>query len=109
MTLPNPQHVDILRYVLTMNMPETRDSDFTWKDYQGRVNNELAANLGNYVNRVVQFTHKNFGGVAPEVSQEVRSQVSGGSGTRQGPSRRVGEGQARTLMRFVFVTPRPIS
>ena len=54
-----------------MNMPETRDSDFTWKDYQGRVNNELAANLGNYVNRVVQFTHKilRWHGL-PNVSQE---------------------------------------
>ena len=63
---PEPQHVDILRYVLTMNMPETRDSEFTWKDYQARVNNELAANLGNYVNRVVQFVHKNFNGKIPE-------------------------------------------
>jgi methionyl-tRNA synthetase len=66
---PEPQHVDILRYVLTMNMPETRDSDFTWKDYQARVNNELAANLGNYVNRVVQFTHKNFDGKVPDASK----------------------------------------
>ena len=65
-----PQHVDILRYVLTMNMPETRDSDFTWKDYQGRVNNELAANLGNYVNRVVQFAHKNFEGILPDASEK---------------------------------------
>lgn len=60
-----PQHIDILRYVLTMNMPETRDSDFTWKDYQARVNNELAAILGNYVNRVVQFAHKHFGAAMP--------------------------------------------
>ncbi|MBU3742623.1 MAG: methionine--tRNA ligase, partial [Candidatus Kapabacteria bacterium] len=64
-TFPLPQHVDILRYVLTMNMPETRDSDFTWNDYQARVNNELAAILGNYVNRVVQFAHKNFQGAVP--------------------------------------------
>lgn len=62
---PEPQHVDILRYVLAMNMPETRDSDFTWSDYQARVNNELAAILGNYVNRVVQFAHKNFEGAMP--------------------------------------------
>lgn len=62
-----PQHIDILRYVLTMNMPETRDSDFTWKDYQARVNNELAAILGNYVNRVVQFAHKHFEGAMPHL------------------------------------------
>ncbi len=62
---PEPQHVDILRYVLTMNMPETKDSDFTWRDYQARTNNELAAILGNYVNRVVQFTIRNFDGAVP--------------------------------------------
>ncbi|MGA0833044.1 MAG: methionine--tRNA ligase [Candidatus Kapaibacteriota bacterium] len=62
---PEAQHVDILRYVLTMNMPETKDSDFTWRDYQARTNNELAAILGNYVNRVVQFTIKNFNGAVP--------------------------------------------
>ena len=64
-----PQHVDILRYVLTMNMPETKDSDFTWRDYQARTNNELAAILGNYVNRVLQFTHKNFEGTVPDVER----------------------------------------
>lgn len=64
-----PQHVDILRYVLTMNMPETKDSDFTWRDYQARTNNELAAILGNYVNRVLQFTHKNFDGKIPTSSK----------------------------------------
>ena len=62
---PEPQHSDILRYVLTMNMPETRDSDFTWRDVQARTNNELAAILGNYVNRVAQFTHKQFSGAVP--------------------------------------------
>ena len=62
---PEPQHKDIVRYVLTMNMPETRDSDFTWKDYQARTNNELAAILGNYVNRVMLFVQKNFNSVVP--------------------------------------------
>lgn len=62
---PEEQHVDILRYVLTMNMPETKDSDFTWRDYQARTNNELAAILGNYVNRVMQFAYKNFDGKVP--------------------------------------------
>ncbi len=62
---PEKQHVDVIRYVLTMNMPESKDSDFTWRDYQARTNNELAAILGNYVNRVMTFVHKNFGGVVP--------------------------------------------
>lgn len=62
---PERQHIDIVRYVLTMNMPETKDSDFAWRDYQARTNNELAAILGNYVNRVMTFAHKNFGGSVP--------------------------------------------
>lgn len=62
---PEAQHRDIVRYVLTMNMPETKDSDFTWRDYQARTNNELAAILGNYVNRVMQFVQKNFAGTVP--------------------------------------------
>lgn len=65
---PEPQHKDIMRYMLTMNMPETRDSDFTWKDYQSRTNNELAAILGNYINRVMQFVHKNFDGFVPPLA-----------------------------------------
>lgn len=67
---PEEQHVDILRYVLTMNMPETRDSDFTWRDYQARTNNELAAILGNYVNRVMQFAVRNFEGRVPEYDED---------------------------------------
>jgi len=57
-----PGKEDELRYVLTANMPETKDSEFTWKDYQDRVNNELVANLGNFVNRVFVLSHKYFGG-----------------------------------------------
>lgn len=64
---PQSEHVDILRYVLTMNMPETKDSDFTWKDYQARTNNELSAILGNYVNRVMQFVKTRFEGVLPSI------------------------------------------
>ncbi|MBU3699566.1 MAG: methionine--tRNA ligase [Candidatus Kapabacteria bacterium] len=64
---PEKQHVDVVRYVLTMNMPETKDSDFTWRDFQARTNNELAAILGNYVNRVMTFVHKNFDGAVPAV------------------------------------------
>ncbi|MFA6232587.1 MAG: methionine--tRNA ligase [Bacteroidota bacterium] len=64
---------DPLRYTLAMNMPETRDSDFFWKDFQARNNNELADILGNFVNRTVHFAHKNFGGRVPaalDLSQE---------------------------------------
>jgi methionyl-tRNA synthetase len=56
---------DPLRYTLTLNMPETRDSDFYWKDFQARTNNELADILGNFVNRSLHFAHKNFGGLVP--------------------------------------------
>jgi methionyl-tRNA synthetase len=57
--------IDFMRYALAMNFPETRDSDFTWKDYQARANNELAAILGNFINRTLQFLHKNFEGKVP--------------------------------------------
>lgn len=56
---------DILRYVLTATAPETKDNDFTWKDFQARNNNELVAILGNFVNRVTVLTHKYFGGKVP--------------------------------------------
>ncbi len=64
---PLPQHVDALRYTLAMNMPENKDSDFTWRDFQARVNNELAAILGNFVNRAAQFLQKNYAGRVPEL------------------------------------------
>lgn len=57
---------DPLRYTLAMNMPETRDSDFYWKDFQARNNNELADILGNFVNRTAHFTEKHFDGAVPE-------------------------------------------
>jgi len=60
---------DVLRYVLTANAPETKDNDFTWKDFQARNNNELFAIFGNFVNRVVVLTHKYFDGTIPEVAQ----------------------------------------
>lgn len=56
---------DVLRYVLTATAPETKDNDFTWKDFQARNNNELVAILGNFVNRVVVLTHKYFNGTVP--------------------------------------------
>ncbi len=60
-----PGKEDVLRYVLCANAPETKDNDFTWKDYQARNNNELVAVLGNFVNRAMVLTHKYFGGVVP--------------------------------------------
>lgn len=60
-----PGRKDELRYVLTSIAPETKDSDFSWKDFQTRVNSELADILGNFVNRVMVLTHKYFGGVVP--------------------------------------------
>ncbi len=60
-----PGKQDVLRYVLTANAPETKDNDFTWRDFQARNNNELVAILGNFVNRVAVLTHKYFGGKVP--------------------------------------------
>ncbi|KAB8155891.1 methionine--tRNA ligase [Kordia sp. TARA_039_SRF] len=57
---------DVLRYALTANAPETKDNDFTWKDFQTRNNSELVAILGNFINRVVVLTHKYYNGVVPE-------------------------------------------
>lgn len=60
-----PGKQDVLRYVLTANAPETKDNDFTWKDFQARNNNELVAILGNFINRAVVLTHKYCGGCVP--------------------------------------------
>ena len=64
-----PQKQDVLRYVLTANAPETKDNDFTWKEFQARNNNELVAIYGNFVNRVMVLTHKYFEGHVPPVGQ----------------------------------------
>jgi methionyl-tRNA synthetase len=63
-----PGKQDVLRYVLTANAPETKDNDFTWKDFQSRNNSELVAVFGNFVNRAVVLTHKFFEGKVPAVS-----------------------------------------
>ena len=60
-----PGKEDVLRYVLCANAPETKDNDFTWKDFQARNNNELVAVLGNFVNRALVLTHKYFDGAVP--------------------------------------------
>ncbi|MFA7044179.1 MAG: methionine--tRNA ligase, partial [Bacteroidales bacterium] len=60
-----PGKQDVLRYVLTANAPETKDNDFTWKDFQARNNNELVAIFGNFINRAMVLTHKYFEGKIP--------------------------------------------
>lgn len=76
-----PNQQDVLRYVLTANAPESKDNDFTWKDFQTRNNSELAAIFGNFVNRVVVLTQKYYEGVVPqphsfsEVDQQVLEQL----------------------------------
>ena len=79
--LPNKQ--DVLRYVLTANAPETKDNNFTWKDFQERNNSELVAVYGNFVNRVLQLTKKYFNGVVPacgellDIDKEVFNELKG--------------------------------
>lgn len=63
-----PQRQDELRYVLTSILPETSDSEFTWKDFQARINNELVAIFGNFINRVMVLSHKYFDGKVMEAS-----------------------------------------
>ncbi|HUH27205.1 methionine--tRNA ligase [Gelidibacter sp.] len=64
-----PNQQDVLRYALTANAPETKDNDFTWKDFQARNNNELVAIFGNFINRVVVLTDKYYDGIAPDPSE----------------------------------------
>lgn len=64
-----PGKQDVLRYVLTANAPETKDNDFTWRDYQACNNNELVAIFGNFVNRALVLTHKYFDGVIPAAGE----------------------------------------
>jgi methionyl-tRNA synthetase len=64
-----PEKVDELKYVLTAIAPETKDSEFTWKEYQTRINSELADILGNFVNRALVLTQKYYDGAVPEVGE----------------------------------------
>ena len=64
-----PGKQDVLRYVLTANAPETKDNDFTWKDFQARNNNELVAILGNFINRALVLTQKYFDGKVPPIHE----------------------------------------
>ncbi len=77
-----PGKQDVLRYVLCANAPETKDNDFSWKDFQTRNNSELVAIYGNFVNRAIVLTHKYFGGAVPQdlkpetIDRETLSQVA---------------------------------
>lgn len=64
-----PEKQDVLRYALTSNAPETKDNDFTWKDFQARNNNELVAIFGNFINRVVVLTNKYYEGIVPQPNE----------------------------------------
>jgi methionyl-tRNA synthetase len=66
---------DLLRYVIGTTLPETKDSDFSWKDFQNRVNSELADILGNFIFRTISFTHRFFDGVVPELSNPTELDV----------------------------------
>ncbi|MDT8308772.1 MAG: methionine--tRNA ligase [Bacteroidales bacterium] len=69
-----PGKEDVLRYVLTANAPETKDNDFTWRDFQTRNNSELLAIFGNFVNRTMVLTHKYFNGTIPEVNELTKTE-----------------------------------
>ena len=77
-----PGKEDVLKYVLTANAPETKDNDFTWKDFQARNNNELVAILGNFVNRALVLTQKYYNGLVPaagellDVDKETLAQIA---------------------------------
>ena len=66
---------DVLRYTLCANAPETKDNDFTWKDFQAKNNNELVAILGNFVNRTLVLTHKYYEGVVPETEEYTKDDL----------------------------------
>jgi len=65
-----PGQEDVLRYVLTANLPENKDNNFTWKDFQTKNNSELVGILGNFINRVMVLTHKYYDGIIPEKTIE---------------------------------------
>lgn len=66
---------DVLRYTLCANAPETKDNDFTWKDFQAKNNNELVAILGNFVNRTLVLTHKYYDGKIPEATEYTKDDL----------------------------------
>lgn len=92
-----PDMQDVLRYALTANAPETKDNDFTWKDFQARNNNELVAIFGNFINRVVVLTHKYQEGFVVEPAQPTAGDTAILEAVRTYP-----EKIARSLEQFRF-------
>ncbi len=82
-----PEMQDVLRYTLTANAPETKDNDFTWKDFQARNNNELLAIFGNFINRVLVLTHKYYDGIIPEPAGYLSEDVAALSALKEFPQR----------------------
>lgn len=72
----HPNKVDELKYVLTSIAPESKDAEFTWKEFKDRVNNELADILGNFMNRAIVLTHKYYDGVVPPLSEEGKKEYA---------------------------------
>ena len=70
-----PGQQDVMRYVLCATAPESKDTDFTWKDFQTRNNSELVAIFGNFINRVVVLTNKYWDGVVPEINKKSQNDV----------------------------------
>lgn len=82
-----PGKEDVLRYVLTANAPETKDNDFTWKDFQTRNNSELVAIFGNFINRAVVLTHKYYAGKVPAIGELLPQDQAVVEELKQFPSR----------------------
>lgn len=96
-----PNRTDELRYVLTSIAPETKDADFTWKDYQLKVNSELVAILGNFVNRALVLTHKFYEGVVPTANGEYPELVAPTNDLHQ-ETQRAFEAMEKSLQNFKF-------
>ncbi|MCD8529181.1 MAG: methionine--tRNA ligase subunit beta, partial [Chitinophagales bacterium] len=84
-----PQMIDAFRYVICANIPETKDSEFTWNDFQTRVNSELVAAFGNFVNRIMVLNHKFFEGKVPSVSTEYLSVLDEASAIFEGVNEKI--------------------
>jgi methionyl-tRNA synthetase len=92
-----PEKQDVLRYVLTANAPETKDNDFTWRDFQARNNNELVAIFGNFINRVLVLTKKYYDSIVPHPHTFSDADQAALSSMREYPSR-----IAKSISRYRF-------
>lgn len=100
-----PGKQDVLRYVLTANAPETKDNDFTWRDYQACNNNELVAIFGNFVNRAVVLTHKYFDGVIPaagELTDYDRATIAEFKGVKETLSNNIEQFHFREALKYAM-------